>query len=136
QAADAGKENGFDEKLQKDVPTGGADGHADADLAGPLGDADEHDVHDADAADDQRDAGDRGDHHRERADDDVEHVGDLGHVADDEIVGLTGVDVMPLGQELRDLVLGFGDQSERAGVAENGADIVELRALNALADRG
>ena len=33
----------------------GADGHAEADLAGALGDADEHDVHDADAADDERD---------------------------------------------------------------------------------
>ena len=30
----------------------GADGHADADLARPLGDRDQHDVHDADAADD------------------------------------------------------------------------------------
>ena len=33
----------------------GADRLADADLAGPLGDGDEHDVHDADAADEQRD---------------------------------------------------------------------------------
>ena len=38
----------------------GTDGHADADLAGPLGDGDQHDVHDADAADQQADAGDCG----------------------------------------------------------------------------
>ena len=36
----------------------GAEGAADADLAGPLGDGGEHDVHDADAADEQRDRGD------------------------------------------------------------------------------
>ena len=35
-----------------------ADGPADADLAGPLGDRGQHDVHDADAADEQADARD------------------------------------------------------------------------------
>ena len=50
--------DGFEEELQEDVSAAGADGHADADLAGPLGDADEHDVHDADAADEERDDGD------------------------------------------------------------------------------
>ena len=35
----------------------GADGHPQADLAGPLGDGDEHDVHDAHAAHDQRNGG-------------------------------------------------------------------------------
>ena len=39
------------------------DGHADADLARPLGDADEHDVHDADAADEQRHGGDAAEQH-------------------------------------------------------------------------
>ena len=48
------------EKLPEDVASAGADGQADADLAGPLGHRDEHDVHDPDAADHQRDAGDRG----------------------------------------------------------------------------
>ena len=35
-----------------------ADGHADADLLGPLGDRDQHDVHDDDAADEKGDGGD------------------------------------------------------------------------------
>src|SRR6185312_9768113 len=111
-AANAGEEDGFDQKLHEDVAATGADGHANADFAGPLGDADEHDVHDPHATDDQRDAGDRGDHHGQRADDDVEDVGDLGDIADDEIVGLAGVNVVPLGQELADFVLGLGQDGQ------------------------
>ena len=52
---------------------------------------------------------------RQRADDDVEHVGDLGRVADDEIVRLAGVNVVPLGQELRDLVLGLRHERAACG---------------------
>ena len=63
QPAERTERDGFDEKLQQDVATVRADGHADADLAGALGDADEHDVHDADAADDERDAGDGREQH-------------------------------------------------------------------------
>ena len=59
-AADGAERDGFDQELQEDVAAARADGHADADLARPLGHADEHDVHDADAADDERDAGDAG----------------------------------------------------------------------------
>ena len=55
------KRDGLDEKLEEDIPPAGADGHADADFARALGDADEHDVHDADAADQQRNAGDAAD---------------------------------------------------------------------------
>ena len=50
-------------------PRVGADGHADADLARPLGDAHQHDVHHADAADEQRHGGDRREQHRERVED-------------------------------------------------------------------
>ncbi len=48
-----------------------ADGQADADLAGPLGDRDEHDVHDAHAAHDQRHAGDRAQQQRHDHGDDA-----------------------------------------------------------------
>ena len=51
-AADAGEQDRFDQELPQDVAAAGTDGHADADLARPLGDATQHDVHDADAADD------------------------------------------------------------------------------------
>ena len=63
-----------------------ADRQTRADLARPLGHADEHDVHDADAADDERDAGDRA----EQSGHDVGRgrcgVGDLLLVAHGEIV--------------------------------------------------
>src|ERR1700730_238655 len=52
-AAQAREEHRLDQELQQDVLTTGADRLADADLASPLGDGDEHDVHDSDAADDQ-----------------------------------------------------------------------------------
>ena len=72
----------------------------------------------------------------QRADDDAEHVGDLGHVADDEVVGLAGMNMVPLGQKLRDFVLCVGQHGERPGRAENRVDVVELRALQPLADGG
>ena len=59
QAADAGEHDGLDQELLGDVAPLGAQGPADADLAGPLGDGRQHDVHDADAADQQRDRRDR-----------------------------------------------------------------------------
>jgi hypothetical protein len=52
-------------ELGEDGLLGGADGLADADFAGALGDRDQHDVHDADAADHEADAGD-GDHEATR----------------------------------------------------------------------
>ena len=48
----------LDEELADDLPALGADGAADADLAGSLGDRGEHDVHDADAADKEADSAD------------------------------------------------------------------------------
>ena len=50
----------FDEELAADVACGGAESFADADLAGALGDGDEHDVHDADAAEREREQSDGG----------------------------------------------------------------------------
>ena len=79
----------------------GADGQADADLARPLGDRDEHDVHDADAADEQRNAGDRAEQQRHHQRDDPQHVGDFGRVVDGEIVLRAAADAMPLPQQLR-----------------------------------
>ncbi len=49
--------HGLDEELGQDVGGVGADGHPQPDLAGPLGDGDEHDVHDAHPAHHQRNGG-------------------------------------------------------------------------------
>ena len=50
QAAETADQDGFEQKLAQDISIAGADGLAHADLAGALGDRDQHDVHDADAA--------------------------------------------------------------------------------------
>src|SRR5215831_14134566 len=58
-AAERGQQHGLDQKLAEDVGALGADGLADADLTGSLGDGDEHDVHHPDPADQERDGRDR-----------------------------------------------------------------------------
>ncbi len=51
---DEGQHEAFEEELGEDVAAACAEGLHEADLAGALGDRDEHDVHDADAADGKR----------------------------------------------------------------------------------
>ena len=55
--ADQRQQDGLEQELGEDRALGRTDRFADADLAGALGDGDEHDVHDADAADEERDRG-------------------------------------------------------------------------------
>src|SRR6185437_12917551 len=74
---------GLHEELLEQVGAPGAEGFADPDLAGALGDGDQHDVHDDDAADDQRDGGD-GDRNRS------EVAGDGGEQAGQRVRGLDG----------------------------------------------
>src|SRR5579872_5301569 len=52
-AANQGHRGRLDQELQKDVFSACAEGLADADLAGALGDGYKHDVHDDDAADNE-----------------------------------------------------------------------------------
>jgi hypothetical protein len=95
------------QELLQDVAAARADGHAQPDLAGALGDRDQHDVHDADAADDQRDRGDAREQGREHAGDRAHQGLELAHVADVEVVVLAGQDVPTLAQERLDLLLGL-----------------------------
>ena len=68
-AAEQGQRQRLDQELGEDVAAARADRLADADLAGPLADRDQHDVHDPDAADDQRDRGDPAEQEGQRAGD-------------------------------------------------------------------
>ena len=105
--ADQAQHDRLDEELAQDVVAAGADGHAQADLAGPLGDGDEHDVHDAHPADHQRDHGhgQQQDAHQLRGR--AQRLGDFAHVADVEIVGLVLLDAVPLVQQGGDLLDGL-----------------------------
>ncbi len=75
----------LDEELGEDVAAARADGLADADLARPLADRDQHDVHDPDAADDQRDRGDPAEQQRQRRADRRRRFEQLGLVEDVEV---------------------------------------------------
>ena len=86
-------------------PFGGADGHADADLASAFGDRHQHDIHDADAADEQRNAGDRGQQYGEQSRILVGQVSHVGQVAHEEVVVLSGANAVAVAQQRRDLLL-------------------------------
>src|SRR5688500_4877160 len=59
ESADERERDRFEEKLKENMAALRADGHANADLARPFGDGDEHDVHDADPSHEERDGGNR-----------------------------------------------------------------------------
>ncbi len=88
QSSGGGEHHGFDEELPDDVLAAGADGFADTDLAGALGDADQHDVHHADAADHQPDGSDHDDGKRDHAHDTVEAFNERSRGLEVEVVGL------------------------------------------------
>src|SRR5258708_2789060 len=122
QPAADGQGDGFEEELQQDVAALGADGHANADLAGALGDAHEHDVHDADATDEQ---GDRGNRKEQRAQD--AHLlrlrlGDLFLRAHLEVGILPRLNAMALAKIGLDLVLRLLDLTGRDSRGLNHVD--------------
>src|SRR6185369_6793647 len=108
QAAEQRQGQGLDEELGEDVATARADGLADADLAGPLPDRDQHDVHDPDAADDQRDRGDPAEQQRERPGDRVGRLEELRLVEDREVVRGGRGEVVAVAQKRLDRRLDVG----------------------------
>ena len=85
--------------MSQDVTLARADREPQSDLARALGHGHEHDVHDPDAADRKRDAGDGGKQKRQRAGTGFARGGDVGEIADREIVVLSGLHAMALAQE-------------------------------------
>ena len=108
EAAEQREGQGLDEELGEDVAAAGADRLADADLAGPLADRDEHDVHDPDAADDQRDRGDPAEQEGQRRADRGRGLEQLGLVEDLEVVVIRRREVVAVAQQRRELGLGRG----------------------------
>src|SRR5262245_25120595 len=103
-SAEGSQRHGFEQELADDVAFAGADGFTDADLAGALGDADEHDVHHADAADQQAHGRD-GD--REQADagrDPVELFDNFVGRGEGKIVRLVVLHAPLAAQNLLDLI--------------------------------
>ena len=92
----------LDEELGEDVAATRADRLADADLAGPLADRDQHDVHDPDAADDQRDRGDAAEEQRQRRGDRRRGLEQLGLVEDVEVGGVGRGQLVAVAEQRRD----------------------------------
>ena len=65
-----------------------------------------------------------------------EGLGHLGHVADVEVVGLAGLDVVPLVQQLGDLLHGRLDLLGRAGRTQDLIDVGEAHRLRACRPAG
>lgn len=101
-----GEHRRLQQELLQDRPAGGADGLADADLAGPLGHRNQHDVGDPDPADDQRDAGDRAGEQGQE--------GELRRLVDEVLLG-AGVEVA------------LGGVGDPVAVVEHGVDLLERR---------
>ena len=92
------------EKLLQNGAPAGADGLADADLPGALGDGDQHDVHDADAAHQQGDGGDA-----------AQHQG-LHHALALQTFGAAVVALYPVVAHVRPALLVFGEHAGQEGV--------------------
>src|SRR6516165_10684187 len=103
QATDHAERYSFKGELHHDRFSAGADGLADADLARPLSDADEHDVHDAYAADDQADAGDRNHKEKQSAGDLVPQAGERLRAEDGEVIILIGAQTATNSHEFANL---------------------------------
>src|ERR1051326_4284361 len=131
-AAEAGKDDRFDEELQQDVAAPRADGLSDADLARPLRHRDEHDVHDADAADEQGDADDRSHDHGGGGERFGDHLQDLFLREHAEVVFLIFFQVVACAEDLLGLI--FDEVEVGAAAHLEGED----EALHVLAapDRG
>src|SRR5947209_19241410 len=110
--------------LHEDVSAAGADGFADANFLGALGDADEHDVHHANAADEQADGGDDEGEGDDGAGEILPEVGDQIGRSDLEVVGLCGGDVAAAAGDFGGLVLA-GAQPRRGGGADGCVDRIE-----------
>ena len=104
-AAEQRQDQGLDQELGQDVPAARADRLADADLAGPLADRDEHDVHDPDAAHQERDRGNPGQQQGQQVADPADGRQQLGLVGDREVIGPADRDVVAGLEQGRDLGL-------------------------------
>ena len=122
QAAERAQHDRLDQELEQDVTRLGAHGHPDADLAGALGHAHEHDVHDANAANQERDARDRPQQHRHDPRGRGREFRDLRLGPNREIFLDTFRDAMALTQQAGNLLLNLRHDLGALGLNEHPAD--------------
>src|SRR5262245_30856151 len=110
-SAEGSQRHGFEQELADDVAFAGADGFTDADLAGALGDADEHDVHHADAADQQTHGRDPDCEQADADSDSVELFDNFVSRGEGEIVRLVVFHAALAAQNLLDLIQPFAQHA-------------------------
>ncbi len=118
-----GEGGGLDEELELDVAPVSADGNPDADFAGALRYADQHDIHNPDGADDEGNAGDPRQQAGQGARRGGRHLGDILLAAHGEIIIAPGPDAMPLAQKGDDLLLHSGFHVGIGGLGHVGANL-------------
>src|SRR5207247_1210222 len=114
-SAEQAEDDRFEEDLQQHIAPARADGHAQADLARPLGDRHQHDIHDPDAAHQQRHAGDAGEqrhHGLRRFFPDARH---FLHRADHEVVRVARLNLVTPAEQRGDGVGRSGRFRRRGG---------------------
>src|SRR6185369_10341432 len=107
--ANSADSDGFDQELRENVVALGADGFADADFAGALGDRDQHDVHHSNAAHDQADRSYREHQDENHAADFVPQIEEIVGGKNREIVRFVVAETPLAPQQFTGLVDGFGD---------------------------
>ncbi len=126
--ADEGDDGGFDEELAADVDGGCAESLADADLAGALGDGDQHDVHHADAAEREGQQRDGAEEERHDAEDALGKLRAFERVPDPERFLVVRVVVVAFGDDSLDLIERLLVQVRRDGFDD---DVVDEAAYDA-----
>ena len=109
--------------MPQDVARTGAHGQANADLAGALDHADQHDVHDADPADDERNAGDGAEKECHRAGRGGGGLRDFLLVAHNEIVVFACFNPMALAKQGGDLCFHFLERVRVGGLDVDAAQV-------------
>ena len=114
-SADDGDDGGLDEELAADVDGCCSESFADADLAGALGDGDEHDVHYADAAQREGQECDGSEEEGHGAEDSFGELRALQRVPHPERFLVVGVEVVAFGEDLLTCRTAFSCRSGETG---------------------
>src|SRR5690606_38058769 len=107
QPAGESEHNGLDNELGQHGGAACSHSHAQTDLLGALGDADQHDVHDANAPDEQADKGDAAKNPDQHVDELVAQLQEVVRADELKVVIRADANPPPLAHDLRYLLLGL-----------------------------
>src|ERR1017187_4957534 len=109
-SADKREYQGLDEELHQDLTRAGADGLEQADLAGTLGDADQHDVHDTNTTDSEGEVANDAEQRVKADGEGLQHLSALDGVPFGRGLRVAGLEMMAPGDDVSGSHEGFGVQ--------------------------